>query len=78
MRLTLAKGSNLRFENGSIGGAILSFTLLALSLYYFFKQKALMDNFAFDSSKSETITNNMREFGNFKMKDFNFMPSLEI
>ena len=37
-----------------------------------------METFAYDSYKSETITNSMKEWAEFKMDDYNFMPTIEI
>ena len=37
-----------------------------------------MNSYAFDTFKSEKITNNMKEFGELNINDFDFMPTLEI
>ena len=37
-----------------------------------------MVSFANDTFKSEVITNPMKEWGEFEMNDYNFMPTIEI
>jgi hypothetical protein len=37
-----------------------------------------MYNNEFDAIKSETMSNNMKEYGEFKINDFNFMPTVEV
>jgi hypothetical protein len=37
-----------------------------------------MNNNEKDILKSETETNNMKEYGEFDMQDFNFLPTLEM
>ena len=37
-----------------------------------------MEIFAYDTFKSEKITNSMKEWAEFNMTDYNFMPTLEI
>ena len=76
--LTMNKSKGLKFSNGSIAGFFLSFVLMTISLIYVINQHNEMESFANDDYKSEIITNSMKEWAEFKMEDYNFMPSIEI
>lgn len=78
VRLTMRKNFGSRFENGSIGGVLLTLILFGVSLTYFTSVSSQMNNFVYDSYKSEKLTNSMKEWAEFKMNDYSFMPTLEI
>ena len=78
VKFTLRKNWGHRFDNGSIAGFSLTMTLMIISGIYINSQHTQMENFAYDTFKSEKITNSMKEWAEFKMDDYNFMPTLEI
>lgn len=78
VKLTMKKNKGLSFENGSIAGFLLTFILVVVSAVYINSQHSQMESFVNDSYKSETITNSMKEWAEFKMNDYNFMPTIEI
>ena len=78
VRLTMRKNFGSRFENGSIGGVILTFILFTISLTYLSSVSSQMNNFVYDTYKSEKLINPMKKWAEFKMQDYSFMPTLEI
>ena len=80
VRFTMTKNWGQRVLNGSIGGMILSFALVIILFYYGVLQTQQMNTYVFDTYKSEKITNTMETTAHaeFKMLDYNFMPTLEI
>ena len=63
----MTKHKRLNFENGSIPGFALTMTLLIIGFTYFSTEWVKMENYAYDTYKSEKITNSMKEWAEFKM-----------
>lgn len=55
----------LNQDSGSVGGLFLSAIMFGVSIAYTSSQWIQMNNYAFDSYKSEKITNNMVDFADF-------------
>ena len=65
VKFTMSKNRGSKFENGSIGGFILTVTLLVMTICYFQIQYGKMNSYLYDSYKSEKLTNNMQEWAEF-------------
>ena len=63
---------------GSIPGAVITFVVFCSLISYVVMQTNNMYGYKLDKYSSLNMANDFREHYDFKMKDFNFIPSFEI